>query len=112
MGLRDIFGNKVILDGKTINVSGSNIIIQDGKVIVDGKLHSEIGSGYKVVVNGDVQRLRADCSVRVEGDCCNVECSGSCTIEGNVEGDVYCGGSCSCDGRIGGNITAGGNVSM
>lgn len=103
--------NKIVINGKTIACSGSNISIIGNKLFVDGKQ-----------VSGDVTR---DCDVHIYGDVENIKCEGSVScnnVKGNIQaggsincdnvgGDIRCGGSCNCD-EVKGNVTAGGSIKM
>lgn len=43
--------NRITINGKTITCSGTNVVINNGKVIVDGKTIQECNSGdIKVVI--------------------------------------------------------------
>ena len=102
--------NSVTINGQTITCSGSNIIIQNGKVIVDGKvIQSELCGNVEVVINGDVNKIDCSGSVEVHGNSGSIDCGGSCTIEGDVNGDIDAGGSITC-GNVSGDIDAGGGV--
>ena len=87
-----IFGkniNRVVINGKTFDCSGSNIAIQNDVVIIDGKIiQSNIGYDIKVVVYGDVNKLDCAGSVEVHVNCGSIDCSGSCKVDGNVNGDI------------------------
>lgn len=49
--------SSVTVNGKTISCSGSNIVISNGNIIVDGNvIQSEIGNNAKIVINGDVNK--------------------------------------------------------
>lgn len=92
----------------TIHITGNNnIVIRNGEIICDGV---SIGSanGYTVVVDGNVENLRCDCSVTVNGHCNDVSCGGSCTVQGDVM-TVSAGGSVRCN-SVTGNIMCGGSV--
>ena len=102
--------NRVVINGQTINCSGNNISIQNGEVIIDGKvIQSNIGYDIKVTVYGDVNKLDCAGSVEVHGNCGSVDCSGSCKIDGDVNGDVDASGSVTC-GNIAGDIDCSGSV--
>lgn len=86
---------RITINGKTITCSGINIVISDGKVIVDGKTIQECNSG--------------DVKVTIEGDVNKIDCGGSCEVSGDVKGDIDAGGSETC-GNVSGDIDAGGSV--
>lgn len=49
--------NRITINGKTITCAGSNVVINNEKVIVDGKTIQECSSGdIKVVIEGDVNK--------------------------------------------------------
>lgn len=50
--------NRITINGKTITCSGTNVVINNGKVIVDGKTIQECNSGdIKVTIEGDVNKI-------------------------------------------------------
>ena len=110
-----MFGNKInsiIINGEEITLtgSGSSIVINNGKIIVDGKvIRSELASKVEVTVNGDVNSLDCSGSVTVHGNVGSIDCGNSCTVNGNVHGDIDAGNSVTC-GNVAGNIDAGNNV--
>ena len=108
-----IFGkniNRVVINGKTFDCSGSNIAIQNDVVIIDGKIiQSNIGYDIKVVVYGDVNKLDCAGSVEVHVNCGSIDCSGSCKVDGNVNGDIDASGSVTC-GNVAGDIDCSGSV--
>lgn len=87
--------NKITINGKAINVEGSNITMQNGNVYVDGKL-----------VEGG---LSGEVTIKFEGDLANLKSDGSVAVHGNVNGDARAGGSLSC-GDIGQDARAGGSL--
>lgn len=100
----------ITMSKKRIVVSGRNVTIKNGKVIVDGKVvHSNLDC-YEVIVKDNVDLLHSDASVNVEGNAGKVVCRGSCNVDGNVDGDIDAGGSVNIDGRHTGKIVAGGSV--
>ena len=86
---------RITINGKTITYSGTNVVINNGKVIVDGKTIQECNSG--------------DIKVTIEGDVNKIDCGGSCEVSGDVKGDIDAGGSETC-GNVSGDIDAGGSV--
>lgn len=49
--------NRITINGKTITCSGTNVIINNGKVIIDGKTIQECNNGdIKVTIEGDVNK--------------------------------------------------------
>ena len=94
-GRKNNFTN-ITVNGRTINCSGSNITISNGKVIVDGKL-----------VQGD---MSGDINVEIHGNVENIQCGGSVTVHGNVSGCIDCGTTCNVDGYVNGDIDAGNSV--
>ena len=103
--------SSITINGKKISCSGNNVVISNGKIVVDGKvISSEIGNNVIVVVDGNVNKLECVGSVEVRGDASYVDCGGSCTVSGEVKGSVNAGGSVKC-GTVEGDICAGGSVS-
>lgn len=87
--------NRITINGKTITCSGNNVVIRNGKVIMDGNTIQKCSSG--------------DIRVVIEGDVNNIDCDVSVTVRGNVDGDIDAGGSVTC-GNVSGDIDAGGSV--
>ena len=102
--------NRVVINGKTFDCSGRNIAIQNGEVIIDGKvIQSNIGYDIKMTVYGDVNKLDCAGSVEVHGNCGSIDCSGSCKVDGNVNGNIDASGSVTC-GNVSGDIDCSGSV--
>lgn len=102
--------NRITINGKTITCSGTNVVINDEKVIVDGKTIQKCNSGdIRVVIEGDVNKIDCSGSVEVHGNSGSIDCGGSCEVDGDVKGDIDAGGSVTC-GNVSGNIDAGGSV--
>lgn len=78
----------------TITCSGNSISINNGIIKVDGKtIKNGLQGSLTVVVNGDVESLKCDGSVTVNGNVNNfIDCGGSA----KVTGDVDAGGSVNC----------------
>lgn len=101
----------ITVNGKTIQCSGSNVVIRNGKIIVDNTIvYSDMTGHVEVVVNGDVNKLDCSGSVEVHGNSGDIDCGGSCTVGGDVNGNIDAGGSVRC-GNVSGDIDAGGSVS-
>ena len=102
--------NKITINGKTIECSGSNsVVIRNGQIIVDGETIGECNRNPNVIIEGNVNSLACDGSVEVRGNTRSIDCGGSCNVTGNVEGDIDAGGSVNCK-NVTGNIDAGGSV--
>lgn len=102
--------NKITINGKTITCSGTNVVINNGMVIVDGKTIQECNSGdIKVTIEGDVNKIDCGGSVEVHGNSGNIDCGDNCEVSGDVKGDIDAGGSVTC-GNVSGDIDAGGSV--
>ena len=101
----------VSVNGKTIRVRGNNISISNDRIIVDGRIVEESFDvpSITVIVEGDCRSLNTRGNVEIKGNAGNVDCSGSCHIEGNVIGNVDASGSVTC-GDVGGDIDASGSV--
>lgn len=103
--------NKITINGKTIEVSGSNITVVNNKIFVDGKeISDEVSKNANIYIYGDVNYIETDKSVSCGNVTGNVYAGGSVSCD-DIDGSVSCGGSVSCDG-IGGSVTAGGSISM
>lgn len=97
-----------------LSVSGNNLVIQNGKVYIDGKLvegaedHAENKILEVRIVEGTVESLTADGNVVALGVHGSVSAGGNVKTD-SVGGSVNAGGNVNC-GRIGGSVNAGGNV--
>ena len=110
MKIKEAKMNRITINGKTITCSGANVVINNGKVIVDGKTIQECNGGdIKVVIEGDVNKIDCGGSVEVHGNSGSIDCGGSCEVSGDVKGDIDAGGSVTC-GNVSGDIDAGGSV--
>ena len=108
--IKEVKMNRITINGKTITCSGTNVVINNGKVIVDGKTIQECNSGdIKVTIEGDVNKIDCGGSVEVHGNSGSIDCGGSCEVSGDVKGDIDAGGSVTC-GNVSGDIDAGGGV--
>lgn len=108
--------HRVSINGKTVSVTGDNVYISNGKIIVDGKDVEDIESIGKntvvnVIIEGNVGSIQCDGSVEVKGNVSDgIDCGGNVTVGGSVEGDVDCGGSTTVKGDVTGDIDCGGSV--
>lgn len=89
MGILSMFKNKnkITINGKTYEVSGNNIRVQNDSIYVDGQL---IESGLKDTVK-----------IEFTGDLANLNCT-TATILGDVKGDVD-GTTITC-GNVAGDV--------
>lgn len=119
--------NRININGRVF--SGGNIVINNGRVIIDGKDATdavgkpENGILEVRVLEGIIEKLECDASVTCGEVRGSVEAGGSVTADA-VGGNVSAGGSVNCDdvhgnasaggsincGSIGGNVMAGGSV--
>jgi hypothetical protein len=113
-------GNKVTINGKTIQVPNGNVSIINNKVFVNGKeidtsdtdLKSNCGT-INISVEGNVDKIDCNGSVKVKGNVSKgIDCGGSVEITGDVDGLIDCGGSVKITGSHKGDIDAGGSVSV
>lgn len=113
--------NKITINGNTY--SGNNVVISNGKVIIDGKDFTPETKIINIHVEGNIDELKVDnCNkLLVNGNAKNIKTqSGSVEVSGAVSGDirtisgsVNCGdvnsyiqttsGSVEC-GKVGGKI--------
>lgn len=99
-----------------VTVSGTSIVVRNGKVIVDGKdVTLADVKEINVTITGNVDKLEVDAcqTISVKGDVGNVKTlSGTVTITGDVKGSVQTmSGDVDCEGSITGSIsTMSGNV--
>lgn len=97
-------GNKITINGKTIELPDGNVSIINNKIFVNGK-----------EFNTDDTDLKNSCgviNVIIEGNTEQIQCSGNVEVNGNVSKSIDCGGSINIIGNITGDIDAGGSVSI
>ena len=110
-----MFGNKksftsIVINGQTINCSGSNITINNGKVIVDGKVvQGDMSGDIHVEIHGNVQNIKCSGHVTVHGNAGYIDCGGACEVGGDVCGDIDAGTHINC-GNVTGDVDAGTSV--
>jgi hypothetical protein len=97
------------INGTTITVEGNgSVSFINNRLVVGGKT-IEIGSSPEIIIEGNCGEIRCDCSVTVNGNVNgNIDCGGSCKC-GDVSGSIDAGGSVT-SGKVGGGIDAGGSV--
>lgn len=101
----------ITINGKSMIVTGDckNVSIQNGKVIINGKVIKGTKDVIDIHVDGNVGSIKCNGSVDVTGSVSNgVDCGGSLSCE-DVNGAIDVGGSVTC-GLVGGSIDAGGSV--
>lgn len=110
--------NSVTINGETIKVpNGANVSVINGELFINGKKHKDEKLKDKQIVNiiieGNVKNIDCQGSVTVNGNVDgNIDCGGSVSVTGMMEGDIDCGGSCNIKGGHKGSIDAGGSVSI
>lgn len=103
--------NKIIINGKEIKCSGSNVTIQNNELIIDGKMIStDIIEESGIRIYGDVNNIECKGSVNCNNVLGDINAGGSVNCD-DVGGDVECRGSINCD-TIKGNAKAGGSIIM
>lgn len=99
---------RITINGKTYY--GNNIIMTNGKIIIDGKpIEDGLSGVVELKVEGDLVSLHSDCSVTVNGDVKGNVSAGTSVNCKNVDGNVQAGSSVNC-GNVGGNVKAGNSV--
>lgn len=71
--------------------SGNNIVIKNGRVIVDGKDVTPEGKEINIVVEGNIEKLSVDAcdKLSVNGNVGSIETkSGDVDVTGNVNGNI------------------------
>lgn len=94
--------------------SGNNIVVRNGKVIVDGKDVTPDSKEVNIVITGNVEQLNVDTCNRIDiiGDVNNVSTqSGDVKIKGKISGSISTmSGDIDCK-DVGGSIsTMSGNI--
>ena len=103
--------NRIVINGKTIRCNGSNVTIQNNRVIVDGKVISTNAIEQSdVTIYGDVENIKCEGSASCDNVKGNINAEGSVSCD-DVGGNIECGGSVHCD-SIAGDVKAGGSISM
>jgi hypothetical protein len=102
--------SSITINGKTIQCSGSNIVIANGKVVVDGNpVEENIADNITIEIHGNVEYIQCQGNVTVHGNAVDIDCNGNCTVNGNVSGSIDAGGNIHC-GNVEGDADAGGNI--
>ena len=68
---------KITVNGKTVTIDGGNICINNNTIFCNNKIVMDDIFGSDVII---------------EGNCDGIDCGGSVTISGNVNGNIDCGG--------------------
>lgn len=109
-------GNQMQINGVMINVpSNASVSVINGQLYVNGKKYDgeelENKQVVHVTIQGDIKDIDCGGSVTVNGSVNgSIECGGSVTVDGRVDGSIDCGGSCTVLGNHQGRIDAGGSV--
>jgi len=103
MGIQ-INGNRAVVNGVSYNLPpGAAISIMNNTVYVNGqKFDPDPGNGLNGFLTGIIE-------LHVYGDLNSLKTDGSVIVNGNVLGSINSGGSCVC-GNVGGNVSAGGSI--
>lgn len=105
--------NRISINGVDI-VGGRNISIKNGKVIVDGNDVTPESKNITIEVTGNVETLDVGSAntIKISGDCANVESQSGDIICGNVSGDVRStSGDIDCENVRGDTSTISGDIS-
>lgn len=109
-------GNQMQINGVMINVpSNASVSIINGQLYVNGKKYDgeelENKQVVHVTIQGDIEDIDCGGSVTVNGSVNGyIDCGGSVKVDGSVDGPIDCGGSCTILGNHQGRIDAGGSV--
>ena len=87
--------NTIIINGVKIQTSGSSISVNGNSIYVNGSL-----------IMGD---LKGTIDIKFEGDLASLQCQGTSTIHGNINGDVDVNGSLTCKDIVG-DVNVGGSL--
>lgn len=97
-------------------VDGKQIVIQEEKILVDGKeidMRHVKTKKINIIINGNVESLTTPYAraIYVKGDAGSIQIkTGNINFEGDINGDVKIeNGKINC-GRINGNVSAGGDI--
>lgn len=102
--------SSITINGKTIQCSGRNIVIANGKVVVDGNtIEENMKDNITIEIHGDVEYIQCQGAVTIHGNADNIDCDGNCTVNGDVYGFIDAGGNIHC-GDVKGDADAGGNI--
>lgn len=97
--------SSVIINGKTY--VGNNIIVSNGKIMIDGKNITSDDKVINITVNGDIDSLKVDTCNKLEliGNVTSINTvSGDVDINGNVNGSIQTvSGDVNCN-NVGGSI--------
>ena len=94
------------INGKSY--AGRNIVISNGKVIIDGKDQTPEGKEINISVDGNVNRLEVDYADRIDikGDVAIADCKNGNLSCRDIVGDAETkNGNIVCSGKIEGNAT-------
>lgn len=97
-------GGKRIID----NITGRDVVIINGKIIVDGREVGNTEDALIIRVEGSIENLTTDMSVNCQDVTGNIIAKGSVNADA-IKGNVEAGGSVNCD-DVGGSVRAGGSV--
>ena len=105
--MNQIINNMGTISINGVNYSGNNIVISNGKVVINGKDVTPDSKEINIKVEGNIDKSVVDSCNKVEvtGDISDIKTqSGDINISGNVNGSVSTmSGDIDC-GNVGGSI--------
>jgi len=98
--------SKITINGNTY--SGNNVVVSNGKVVIDGKDFTPDSKNINISIEGDIDKLNVDSydKISINGNVGNIKTqSGDVDISGEVSGDIQTmSGDVDC-GNVGGSIS-------
>lgn len=102
--------NKIIINGKSIATSGTNITVNNNTVYVNGrKIEDGLEGIVKIEFQGDLASLQSCYSVEVNGNIHGKVGAGTSVRCKDVYSDVTAGTSIKCD-EVQGSVDAGTSI--
>jgi hypothetical protein len=100
--------SKITINGNVISTSGRNVVVNNGKVFIDGVDVTPDSKTINISVEGDIDKLDVDACSKVEvvGKVGQIKtASGDVEVDGDISGSVSTmSGDVRC-GDVGGNVT-------
>jgi hypothetical protein len=99
---------RIIINGTTINTSSrGNLVISNGRVVVDGKDVTPEARQITIEVHGDLHTIDADACdhIHVTGSVGQVKATSGDVRCGDVSGSVQCMSGDVCCGHVAGSVS-------